>query len=99
MTPWSDDTPLFSARVARVHTHMVVRRTEEQRSEMVRRTQTDLVHALGVECTVAHGRPERRALAHRRRRAALRGRDTAHVERAEVVLVEQTVREPASRHR
>ena len=69
---------------------------------MVRRTQTDLVHALGVECTVAHGRPERRALAHRRRRAALRGRDTAHVdvrERAEVVLVEQTVREPASRHR
>lgn len=60
-------------------------------------TQTNLVHVLRVEGTVAHGRPERRALAHRRRGAALRGRDTAHVDVGEgpkVVLVEQAVREP-----
>ena len=53
---------------------------------------------LGVEGTEAHGGPQCRALAHGRRGAALRGRDTAHVdvgERAKTVLVEQPVREPA----
>ena len=78
------------------------REKQRQHSEVEQggKTQTDLAHVLRVEGTVAHGRPERRALAHRRRRAALRGRDTAHVDVREgpkVVLVEQTVREPVSR--